>query len=285
MLISSVSCPPVFSTPDIHKLYGQALDDKDNVIFTELDLDSYGQIDPIVGRVFPSELLDVIEIIHSEVLKRDIFRVVGSNPFYHLPDAECYVDSAFFAEDSGSNRERFRPRSKEEVLIELIKISDMSLPYVWGGTSDVGCKEMLDVYQFEFETHLELQKVIGQGFDCSGLIYFAHGNPFEPRNTSQMIESGHALDIYGRNKYEILNMIEPLDIIVWKGHVMIVITGDGMCLESRWFSPTEPGGIMVSSFFEIYDYIVSLGRKPVNELNELNSKSGFMVRRGVFNYS
>ena len=63
------------------------------------------------------------------------------------------------------------------------------------------------------------------GVDCSGLIYWA-SNGYTPRNTSWLVDYGTPLDIGGKSLNQIIPMLEPLDIIVWRGHMMVLYDDD-----------------------------------------------------------
>jgi hypothetical protein len=60
------------------------------------------------------------------------------------------------------------------------------------------------------------------GVDCSGLIYWA-SNGVTSRNTSWLVQDDTRLSIVGKSLEQITGMLEPLDIIVWKGHMMVVL--------------------------------------------------------------
>lgn len=283
MKVSSRLFAPVFNAPDLDIYYGQEIIGNERK-YGRLKLDEWGQIDEVAGHVFPGEILTVKEKVYNRVLGRDVYKVIGDNEFYQSEKTSYYVDGIFFNADEGVNSDRFPLLSKEEVLANLEVFSSSNAPYVWGGMNLDGCPMVLDEYVFDFDTDLEMRKAIGAGFDCSGMIYSAHKNPNGPRNTSQMVMAGRSIDIEGKSFDEILSIIQPLDIIVWRGHVLIFLRDDGTCVDSRWDGPDVWGGVRVSSFDEVVLYLNSIGRFPINEFNEDNLKTGFVIKRDVYNY-
>jgi len=93
---------------------------------------------------------------------------------------------------------------------------------VWGGNDPYGISKMLQIYPPAAEIHaLKRQQWQLEGVDCSGLIYSATSG-YTPRNTSWLVDYGTSLDIAGKNLNQIIPMLEPLDIIVWRGHMLVV---------------------------------------------------------------
>ena len=69
------------------------------------------------------------------------------------------------------------------------------------------------------------------GVDCSGLLREANkGNT--PRNTRQLLTVGNPVDIEGLTMDQIISKVQPLDIIVRDGHVVIILDQD-RAIESR----------------------------------------------------
>lgn len=89
---------------------------------------------------------------------------------------------------------------REEMIEELYSL--VGVPYVWGGNIPTGISE-----KGNYIDGL-------RGLDCSGLLYYVTRGTV-PRNTSQLMYAG----------YEVaLTDIQPLDIIVWEGHMVIAIS-------------------------------------------------------------
>jgi len=110
----------------------------------------------------------------------------------------------------------------ERTVLEKIR-SCLGLPYVWGGNDPNG-----------FETFAALFGYTGsffKGVDCSGLLYYGF-NGHIPRNTSQLFTFGEEISP---------DEVKPLDICVWKGHVVIFLSED-VIIES-----IEKKGVVLSA--------------------------------------
>lgn len=106
------------------------------------------------------------------------------------------------------------------VLLETL-YSRVGLPYIWGGNWSRGIPELLNFYP-PARPLSPKEHIIHtlQGVDCSGLLYEATSG-FTPRNTSELLFYGTGLSIAGKSYREIAQVLHPLDLIVWKGHVII----------------------------------------------------------------
>jgi len=138
---------------------------------------------------------------------------------------DAYPYSGFFFTDQRLLRESYGHSipmpCAEEILQRLY--SCVGAPYVWGGNAPC-LTEMEELYP-EAETHCL------SGFDCSGLIYYAsHGNT--PRNTSAWRHFGVPLAIDGLSIEEISSSLQPLDAIVWNGHILFALSSEEL-IESR----------------------------------------------------
>lgn len=78
----------------------------------------------------------------------------------------------------------------------------------------------------------EINQKILKWVDCSWLLYQAT-NWYTPRNTANLINFWKSLDIKWKSIDEIIELVEPLDLIVWKWHVIIVLDKQHT-IESRW---------------------------------------------------
>jgi cell wall-associated NlpC family hydrolase len=153
-------------------------------------------------------------------------------------DTPLYVDTRFLEEGDGEERKRVLPSSDE--LLEWLK-SCVGIRYFWGGNWEDGIPQMLDFFPF-LQTHNQ-DDAICRGLDCSGFLYRATDG-LTPRNTGQLIHFG----------YEV-NDIRPLDLIVWVGHILIVLD-ENTVIESR-----KGDGVVVSDYKKRYEEILKLNKQ------------------------
>ncbi|MBK9334146.1 MAG: hypothetical protein IPM96_17490 [Ignavibacteria bacterium] len=110
-----------------------------------------------------------------------------------------------------------------------------------------------------------------KGLDCSGLIYEAT-NAYSPRNTHQLVNFGNPVEIKGLSASQIKSKLKPLDIIVWKGHVIVVYDGN-TTIESAH----SAGGVVKKDLLSALNKLLQK-RSPENKWNDSN-KNSFVVRR------
>jgi hypothetical protein len=149
---------------------------------------------------------------------------------HYLSEKPIYALENFFQNDVNekSNISLDLPK-KSKVLERLMNFP--KLPYIWGGNiidgidellSWIPPKKMLNTFDYNYWRL--------RGVDCSGLLYFVtNGNSF--RNTSDMVL-----------KYPQVNKLRPLDLIAWKGHVIIYLN-EQLVIESRF-----PDGVIRTNF-------------------------------------
>ena len=116
------------------------------------------------------------------------------------------------------------------------------------------------------------------GLDCSGLLYEATGG-WTPRNTSALVSFGKPVDINGLSADSIAGKIRPLDLIVWQGHLIIVLD-HGEVIESRLYCDGRKNGVIIKPLKERLHEILS-ARNPSNSLGAKGnvSKKTFVIRR------
>ena len=121
-----------------------------------------------------------------------------------------------------------------------------------------------------------------KGLDCSGLLYEAT-NGCTPRNTSSLISFGEPVQIATLDSDQIIQSLQTLDILVWKGHVIIVLDKD-RAIESRLDYDTtregNQGGVRIRTLKDVVDETLGT-RVPVNEYTDVveGGKKKFVVRR------
>lgn len=147
-------------------------------------------------------------------------------------------------------------------------------PYIWGGNWPHGIDLLFNLYPSKSHSH-QLRPLVHdtwllRGVDCSGLLHYAT-NGWTPRNTSSLIEFGKPVDIQGKNIRCILENVQPLDLIVWSGHVVCIID-KYITIESK-----APEGVITLSAYDRLSEIMQT-RHPSNRILSPND-SAFVIRR------
>jgi cell wall-associated NlpC family hydrolase len=175
-----------------------------------------------------------------------------------------------------------RPRKlppREEVIARLLDARGSR--YVWGGNVRAGVPELLSFYPPAAGAPLPpetLERWELKGVDCSGLLYEATGG-YTPRNTSTLVGYGKGVPIAGLATAQIVRLVAPLDLIVWEGHVMIVLDRERL-IESRLGGGGGQDGVRVRPLREALDELRA-GRVPVNDYGAAAARGvkGFVIRR------
>lgn len=189
------------------------------------------RVDPHIAKVLPSDRRVTVQP-HDDV----VVRVVTSA--YHR-----YAIEPLFALDAVLEPFRGhcepgagRPPKRADVLARLLEL--LGTPYLFGGTSERGSPRqrqvLVELGAFEERDldHPELDRIArAHGIDCSGLLNAATEGFFigDSRDT---VHLGPVLDLReGTPPDEVARMLEPLDVIVWQGH-MVIAMGDGRIIQS-----------------------------------------------------
>ena len=205
----------------------------------------------------------------EEVLPRHhhcIYRV--STKAY--PSAKLYIDSRFTCPALEKAAEAVFPSSKE-ILARMQRL--IGTLYVWGGNWSSGITELLHFYppQGPIDEKTKIFWTL-KGVDCSGLLYEATGG-LTPRNTSELIRYGHAVRIEGRSPEQIVQLLKPLDLVVWPGHVWFVLDANH-AIESK-----SPFGVIKTNLSERLEDTCKT-RSGVNTWNaSLDPEKHFVIRR------
>jgi hypothetical protein len=150
---------------------------------------------------------------------------------YPMPaEAGLYVDSRFIELHGEKPLSRTRKLPPAAEIIAALKAS-IGSPYVWGGNVQGGVAELIELFYDGALPAAARRKLTLSGLDCSGLLYQATGG-WTPRNTSQLVSYGRVVQVAGKSLDEIANLLEPLDLIVWNGHVIIILDRN-TAIESR----------------------------------------------------
>lgn len=170
---------------------------------TQQRKDHCGQVRQLEFIALPGTVFEVIAVPTGipAVLQ------VRTNDYQAPSGTRLYVAAELLTPQPDTPPER-KPQLPEAAKIMQQLRSAVGLPYVWGGNLRNGVTQ---AGQPRFA-----------GLDCSGLLYEATDG-FTPRNTEQLVDFGKQVAIEGKNFQELLQQLRPLDLIVWKGHVIIVL--------------------------------------------------------------
>lgn len=217
---------PLFNCPDLTTIFPrgkkQLLDEKEHCRALETVL-------------FPDREITVLNDFGNQSVQVQTSDYPSKEPLY--------TDKRFLKE--------LTPRSKSAPFLDKnTLISNLyelvNTPYIWGSNFPNGVEELLLYYPPERTlTPIEKTRWTFSGVDCSGLLYFVTVG-YTPRNTSELYQFGDEIAF---------SDLRPLDLIVWKGHVIIMIA-DGMTIEAH-----ERFGVRLLPLLEQVNLINECGAK------------------------
>ncbi len=198
---------PVLNTPSFRDSFGGPSG-------KTLSLDSWNLLRAVETVALKGEKFRVLEELPDEIVRASIAQ---------CPGQEVYVDRRFLEFSPQKEEEKKELPSISQVLDTMQSVLDVR--YIWGGTWPFGIPSLLDYYPPSIDLS-RVDPLIAdtwqlKGVDCSGLLYYAT-NGMTPRNTAELVYYGKPIDIEGKTPQEIVERLKPLDLIVWKGHVVIV---------------------------------------------------------------
>ncbi len=257
---------PVLNTPDFRAVFG-GRDGK------TLKKDPSGLLREVEFVAMSGTAFEIIDSFKkSGVL---IYKVRTAE--YPSPASGLYVDSRFvkvFSAPLPARAKKLPP--KQTILDRMLK--NQGHRYVWGANDSRGIPDLLRYYPPVGSISLKDRGLWSlKGLDCSGLLYEASDGA-TPRNTSGLISFGESVPIKGRTVLEIAEQLEPLDLIVWKGHVIIVFDKNRTiesCLRC-----SEQGGVTVRDLKTALAGVMET-RTPANSypLTASGAAKPFVVRR------
>jgi hypothetical protein len=264
----AVISAPVLNTPDFAGVFGG----RDG---QTVRLDGCGQIREmefvaLSGTVFRIE----------EIFDRGgpvIYRVTTDD--YPYPTSKGYfIDSRFVRTFADPLPPRPRNIPIRQTVIDNLLAAQGSR-YVWGGNVSEGIPRLLSFYPPASgfpPASADIRQL--RGVDCSGLLYEATGG-FTPRNTSALVAYGTSVPIKGLDSTQIIRLVEPLDLIVWQGHVIIILDRERI-IESRLDCHGNGGGVRVRS---LRDALIDIrkSRVPLDNYPTAadHGVKGFVIRR------
>jgi len=257
----SVEATPVLNSPEFEAIFGGA-DGK------TVKTDEQGLIREVEFIALPGMIFRVVQENHG------ILKVTALGYEYDgRGSSDLYVDGRFVQEVR-------EPEEREAVLPEREEIYEfldnaVGSKYIWGGNWIKGIGKMLEYYKPSGEISEETQTLWTlKGCDCSGLMYEATKG-YTKRNTSMLVESGKSVEVEGLTVGEITKKLQPLDMMVWRGHV-IYVYDEKTAIQSA----LSKGGVVKTDLVETIEELM-MQRKPVNEYNDRKwgDEKRFVVRR------
>ena len=211
--------------------------------------DEKGLVRALETVAFPGTVFKGKTTTHPHILEVETKSYPYEGPFY--------IDKRFTQEGS-FDKKSFTPGA-EAILQEMKRALGSS--YIWGGNS-LELHKLSSLYP----------KASLNGFDCSGLIYFASKGT-TPRNTSSWLDFGESIPIAGKNIQEILPLLQPLDAIVWKGHILFVFN------EKNTIESCEGEGVVLKNIEQRLSSLVKEGKKPSNIAKKTDDY--FLIKRWI----
>ncbi|WP_173197721.1 NlpC/P60 family protein [Geobacter sp. SVR] len=260
------SAAPVLNTPEIDAVFGS----RDG---RSLQTDRCGQVRALEFIALPGTPFRLL----AEVKRGEnrVYRVETDD--YPVPAGTAlYVDSRLIERSSTPPPPRPRHLPAREEIIVTMKTA-LGSPYVWGGNLPQGVPGMLGLYYRGQFPEQERERLALAGLDCSGLLYWAT-NGWTPRNTSDLVAFGRGVAVAGRGAAELAAMLQPLDLIVWNGHVVIVLDSETV-IESRLECGRPGNGGVVATPLKQRIQEIMRNRRPADAWPEGKQRGMFVVRR------
>ncbi len=257
---------PVLSTPDFKAVFGGAGG-------AALKTDRCGQVRELEYIALPGTVFTILKKLSS--VSGTIYQVETDE--YSAPaNTRLYVDSRFLrtGRTAAAQRQTVLP---SRAAVTSVLTAAVGSSYVWGGNVLAGVPELSEWFYKSIRAE-ERGRLILAGLDCSGLLYYATEG-WTPRNTAQLLMYGEGVAIVGKSSGEIIQLLQPLDLIVWNGHVVIVLDRQ-TAIESRLeCGKPSNGGVMMTSLSKRVAEIMRT-RNPVNAWPDGKKRNDiFVVRR------
>lgn len=195
-----------------------------------------------------------------------VYRVT-SNDYPYRSKTGFFVDGRFLKLVSEPVQER--PRLLPGLVeVQQRLLAALGRPYVWGGNLKDGVPLLKTLYPKGDPL---------AGVDCSGLLYEATDG-FTWRNTSALTGFGAAVPVAGLSAERVAQKLQPLDLIVWKGHVMVVLDRDSV-IQSTMGCEGGAAGVHLSPLRDALFRLMK-SRKPQDSYPKGGAAGkAFVVRR------
>lgn len=211
--------------------------------FSQTEKDSQGRFMVLETVLFPGSLITVINKADENIWEVSAQEYPSSLKLY------TYSHFLYPTQEAQPRTIQLPPSS--DILHTLTSLVGHS--YVWGGNWPSGIPQIKE-HDPLFEETIPLK-----GIDCSGLLYFAT-NGATPRNTSDLICFGKEVCDASLPEEEIQKQLKPLDIIAWRGHVLIVLSPEEV-IESR-----IGRGVVITPFIQRFKEIKTIVQSEGKQL-------------------
>ncbi|MDD2898215.1 MAG: peptidoglycan endopeptidase [Desulfuromonadaceae bacterium] len=257
---------PVLNSPDFKEIFG-------GVGELNLKTDRCGQVRALEFIALPGSVFKIIKKLRSG--PAEIYQVETDE--YTAPaGVRLYVDTRFLTLEHVVPKPRNRTLPPQDYILAMLKDA-VGSRYVWGGNVLSGIPSFASWYRKGLRDDAEERNIL-DGLDCSGLLYHATGG-WTPRNTSQLITVGAGVPIAGKLPAEIVPILQPLDLIVWNGHVIIVLDQHTV-IESR-LDCGKPGngGVVLTGLSQRLAGIMRTRHPADTWIGANKHQDAFVVRR------
>ena len=258
---------PVLNTPDFRSAFGGA-DGK------TLARDEQGLIRAVEFIALPGTVFYIENALH--VNGAIIYQVNTAD--YPPQKSGLFIDSRFVSLSVSQLPLRSKKMPPKKTILQRMA-ANQGLRYVWGGNISRGIPEMFQFYPPSQRITPETENMWAlHGLDCSGLLYEATDGA-TPRNTSDLIYFGKSVSIEGLTAEKIAKKLLPLDLITWKGHVIIVL--DQTHTIESCMGCSAIGGVTIRNLQLVLKEVMS-ARTPVNNYPKKSSpQKTFVIRRWI----
>lgn len=227
-------------------------------------------------------LLRCVETVLLPHTRITLVEKIPETPLWKIESEEYpYPGELFAHEHCLSLAEDLPPKRivnlpSQETMLKMAE-SLTGTRYIWGGNWPLGIPFLTKL----FSPSHSLQKLCPltqdtwqlRGVDCSGLLYFL-SDGYTPRNTSTLLHFGKAVPVEKSSLEEIISCVQPLDLIVFKGHVILILNRE-MSIESKPLC-----GVVQTPLKKRLTELLET-KKPIDD-PALCGSAHFVIRRWVY---
>ncbi|CCB90193.1 C40 family peptidase [Simkania negevensis] len=250
---------PVLNQADFQSVFGG--------VSGTLPFDQSNLVRAIEMIAFPGTVFEIVHEHLDHILQVRTAEYPTLNPLF--------VDRRFGTQKTKRPPEREKNLPAPKEILKRLK-HQLGKPYIWGGNWGMGVPELLRYYPpKKILTPLESVSWTCQGVDCSGLLYEAVEGAL-PRNTQDLLFVGRPVPLEGVEWENIPSLLQPLDLIIWNGHMTIVYDNKSV-IESKH----EWGGVCMTDLQKRLRIIREEDKKIAADdpASVLQNRETFLVRR------